>query len=150
MYSKAEKSNIKKEFWTAFGMYMKPIRNADGETINWVNYKTGVKHIYFRMDAGTKQCSIAIEIKTPTSEERKIVYDKFISLKSIFNEVCSKDWTWIENTYDEDAKVVAKIYSEKNGVNVMKKEDWPQIISFFKGRLIKLDEFWLMVKVNFE
>ena len=150
MYSKAEKSNTKKEFWTLFGMYMKPVPNAEGEIINWINYKTGVKHIYFRMDADTKLCSIAVEIKNPLKEKRKIAFDKFVSLKKIFNETCGDGWLWIENSFDEDGSPLSKIFYEKHGLNIMRKEDWSEIISFFKKRIVKLDKFWAVVKVNFE
>ncbi|MFV0605566.1 MAG: DUF4268 domain-containing protein [Niabella sp.] len=150
MYSKAEKSNIKKEFWTAFGLYMKPVRNAEGATINWVNYKTGIRHIYFRMDADTKLCAVAIEIKHPVAEEQDALYEKFISVKKIFTSICGEDWNWNNQTYDEDGRLTAKINTEATGLNIMKKEDWPQIISFFKERMITLDEFWNTIKVRFE
>ena len=150
MYSKAEKSNIKKEFWTSFGMYMKPVPNADGQPINWINYKTGIRHIYFRMDADTKYCSVAIEIKNPLTEERLKLYEKFTSLKKIFTGTCGTNWVWSRNAYDDDGAEISRIYYGQEGLNIMKKEDWPEIISFFKERIIKLDEFWLMVKINFE
>ena len=30
MFSKQEASQLRKEFWTAFGQYMKPVLSADG------------------------------------------------------------------------------------------------------------------------
>lgn len=149
MYSKAEKSNIKREFWTSFGLYMKPIRSSEGLKINWVNYKTGIKNIYFRMDADTKKCSIAVEIKD-SGYEREGVFEKFISVKNIFHSICGHDWVWVKDIFDEDGTPLSKIYCEKNELNVLKKEDWPEIISFIKSRIIKLDEFWTTVKFNFE
>ncbi len=55
MFSKQDASKLKKEFWTAFGRYMKPVLSADGEKINWINYKTGEKDIVFKMDADSKK-----------------------------------------------------------------------------------------------
>ena len=49
MYSKAEATQLRQAFWTAFGQYMAPVPSAEGETTNWINYKTGFKHLYFRM-----------------------------------------------------------------------------------------------------
>ena len=60
MYSKKEISLTRQEFWTAFGQYMAPIPSAGGEKINWINYKTGVKHIYFKMEADQKFASIGL------------------------------------------------------------------------------------------
>lgn len=150
MYSKAEKSAIKKEFWTVFGTYLKPVPNAEGLTINWINYKTGVKHIYIRMDADTGYCSIGIEIKHPTSAERNQVFRKFRALETIFTVSVGDSWAWTAGFYDEDGTPGAKIYTEKRGLNVLKKDDWPEIISFLKERLIALDGFWVMVKPHFE
>jgi hypothetical protein len=43
MYSKDQASQLKQEFWTAFGQYMGPVLSAEGLRTNWINYKTGVK-----------------------------------------------------------------------------------------------------------
>ena len=51
MYSKAEVTQLRQAFWTALGQYMAPVPSAEGDTTNWINYKTGVKHVYFRMQA---------------------------------------------------------------------------------------------------
>ena len=61
MYSKEEASKLRQQFWITFGKYLKPIPSAEGLTINWVNYKTGVKNIFFKMDAGQKEATISIK-----------------------------------------------------------------------------------------
>ena len=63
MYSKQQASLLRKNFWTRFGQYMRPVKNSEGGSINWLNYKTGIKHIYFRMDANTDHARIAIELR---------------------------------------------------------------------------------------
>ncbi len=65
MYSKDEASQLKQAFWTTFGQYISPILSTDGLKINWVNYKTGIKHLYFRMEADKQIATIAIEISHP-------------------------------------------------------------------------------------
>ena len=50
MFSRQEASQLRKEFWTAFGTYMKPVPSAEGEKVNWLNYKTGEKDVFFKMD----------------------------------------------------------------------------------------------------
>ena len=46
-----------------FGQYMRPVLNANDEEVNWLNYKTGARHIYFRMDAGKSVASISIQVQ---------------------------------------------------------------------------------------
>ena len=62
MYSKQEASQLRQAFWTAFGQYMLPVPSGEGEKVNWTNYKTGEKDLYFRMNADNKQATIAIEL----------------------------------------------------------------------------------------
>ena len=76
MYSRAETTKIKKDFWTAFGLYMKPVPNAEGRRTNWQNYKTGIKDIYFRMKAERDFASIGIEITHNDLELQQLYYEK--------------------------------------------------------------------------
>lgn len=150
MYSKAEASNIKKEFWTSFGMYMKPVKNAEGHTVNWINYKTGIRHIYFRMDAGKREASVAIELKHSAAAERTLVYEQFEQLRSYFDKVLQESWEWQPVFYDEDGSAASRIFIQLEGVNIYNRADWPAIIAFLKERIIKLDAFWNDVKPQFE
>ncbi len=149
MYSRQEASRIRQDFWTAFGRYMQPIRSSEGEEINWVNYKTGIKHIHFRMHAG-KGASIGIEITHKDEQLRQQYFARFVQLKNIFRDVMKEEWLWMENAKDENDKPISCIYVEMKGVVIMNKGHWPQLISFFKPRIIALDEFWNLVKDGFE
>lgn len=150
MYGKAEKSNIKKEFWTSFGAYMKPILNADGENINWINYKTGIKNIYFRADVNNREVKLSVELKHTSKDMRDKVFAKLLTLKNIFEEHVFGDWAWLNDTYDEDGTAMSKIFIAKRGVSIYDKNDWPQIISFLKQHFISLDLFWCIVKPHFK
>ncbi|MFC3417760.1 DUF4268 domain-containing protein [Algoriphagus hitonicola] len=150
MYSKAETSRIRKEFWIKFGQYMKPVPNAQGRRINWPNYKTGVKDIYFRMKAERGFASIGIEITQSDTELQELFFDQFLQLKRILETEVGEEWTWILHQENEFGQFVSKIEKVKKGLNVMEEKDWPDIISFLKPRIIALDEFWDLVKPGFE
>ena len=149
MYSKQQASQIRQEFWTTFGKYMQPILSSEGEKINWVNYKTGAKHIYFRMDAG-KGASIGIEIAHPDAEKQQEYFNRFVQIKTLFHNTVVEEWTWQTNVEDENGKFISRIYTEILNVNIFNKADWPALISFFKPRIIALDEFWNNVKHGFD
>ena len=150
MYSRQETAKTKQEFWTAFGQYMLPVLSSEGEKINWINYKTAEKDVYFRMQAGTKEASIGIEIKHSDPEIQQIYFEHFIQLKNIFHQFINEKWIWLLHTHDEHGKIISRIYIEKHNVSIMRKEDWPLLISFFKPRIIALDQFWSQVKYGFE
>jgi hypothetical protein len=150
MYSKQEAAQRRQEFWTAFGQYMAPVFSAEGEKINWVNYKTGEKNIVFRMQADTKKAVIAIEINHKDREIQQLFFEQFIELEKLFEEAVGPDWQWQLHTTDENGKEVSRISKEQPGVSVFRQEDWPALISFFKKEMMALDEFWSNVKYSFE
>jgi hypothetical protein len=150
MFSKQESAQLKKEFWTAFGQYMKPVPSAEGEKINWVNYKTGEKDIFFKMNADNKGATIAIEISHPDLVIQQIYFEQFQQLKSMLESSLQEEWRWSLHTRDETGKIISKIFKTLEDVSVFNKSDWPAIISFFKPRIVALDDFWSAAKYGFE
>jgi hypothetical protein len=150
MYSRQQASELRQAFWTAFGKYMQPVLSAEGEKVNWVNYKTGEKNIYFRMNAGNRSSSIAIEITHPDIELQQLYFEQFVQLKTLLHNTLNEEWNWQLHLVDENGKVSSRIYKELNNVSLFNQNDWPALISFFKPRIIALDEFWSSAKYGFE
>lgn len=150
MYSRAEASQLRQAFWTAFGRYMSYHLNSEGQKINWVNYHTGYKDVYFRMDADQKKAGISVQFTHSDSLLRQLYYEKFEELQTLFTEAMGEEWIWEPDWVNEHGKYISKIYIELPGVNIFKQEEWPQIISFLKPRIMALDTFWNEVKDLFE
>lgn len=150
MYSRQEASQLRHEFWTTFGQYMSPILSAEGEKINWINYKTGEKNISFRMHADNKKASIGIELNHKDKDIQQIYFEQFLQFKKLFVDGMQEEWEWQLHTYNDHGKSISIISKEKNGFSIFQKQDWPELISFFKPRIIALDEFWSQVKYAFE
>lgn len=129
---------------------MRPVKGAEGDTINWLNYKTGIKHIYFRMDAGQQNASIAIELKHTDITLQQHYFEQLGQLRSILEQITGETWEWQLHTTDEDGNSLSRISTSLAAVNIFKEADWPSIISFLKPRIMALDEFWMMVKEQFE
>ena len=150
MYSRTEASQIRQAFWTTFGQYMAPQLSAEGERVNWVNYKTGEKHLYFRMHADTKAASIGIEITHADMDIQQLYFEQLEQYKTLLHQQVNEVWTWQLHMPDESGRLISTVFTRQTGVNVMKRDDWPQLISFFKPRIIALDAFWSEVKYAFE
>lgn len=150
MYSKQEAVQLKQEFWTAFGKYMSPVLSADGEKINWLNYKTGEKHIYFRMDADNKKASVGIEIIHKDADLLTLYFEQFHQLKPLLKEVLGEEWNWQPQARNEIGQLISRISIAEQNVNIFNKQDWAVLISFFKPRIIALDQFWSTAKYAFE
>lgn len=150
MYSKGEASQLRQEFWTVFGKYMLPVVSAEGENIHWVNYKTGEKDIYFKMHADNKKANIAIELTHKDEDVQALYFEQFQQLHALLSDALNEEWIWLLHSINENGKAVSRIYMETGNVSIFKKDDWPELISFFKPRIIALDQFWSTARYVFE
>lgn len=146
MYNRAEASKIRQSFWTAFGRYLSPLPNSEGVKINWINYHTGFRHVYFRMEADRDKASIYIALTHPDEVDRVLFFERLEQMRLIFLEALGEEWEWEAGTQDESGRSMAKISKDLKGVSVYNQEDWPAIISFLKPRILGLDRFWNEVK----
>ena len=149
MYSAEQTAKLKTQFWTNFGQYMKPVPSASGQPVNWINYKTGIRHIHFKMDADNNKAVIAIELSHPNPSERLFCYQQFVALKKILESAATFNWQWNE-IIETGHKTISSISQQLDKVNILNQAHWPAIISFLKPRIIALDAFWDMVRDGFE
>lgn len=145
MYSAQETTAIKEEFWTKLGKYLAPVPSAAGEKINWINYKTGVKPIRFKMDALPKEAFVSIDILA--DEELRT---KLFKLFGKFKKQFPAGYEWAEYCEDEQGRALSRIFIEKENVSIFRKTDWPELIQFFKIQIVALDLFWQEHKDFFE
>lgn len=150
MFPRQEASLLRQEFWTAFGLYMVPILSAEGEHISWINYKTGEKHFQFRMDAGNRAALIAIELRHPDASLRQLYFEQMVQLRPLLETHLSESWNWEPEYTDEHGRTISRISCEQAGISVLRKTDWPQLVSFLKPRIIALDAFWSEARYFFE
>ena len=129
---------------------MRPVLSADGEEINWVNYKTGIKGINFKMNAEANEASISIVLSQADIAVQKNSYDQFLQLKSMLHENLGEIWDWKPQVQNEQGRIISIISRTITGASINRNEDWPALISFFKPRMIALDAFWNMAKYGFE
>ncbi|GAB3836268.1 DUF4268 domain-containing protein [Hymenobacter jeollabukensis] len=150
MYSKTEAAQLRQAFWTAFGQYMQPVPSSEGLPTNWVNYKTGLKHVFFRLHADTRRATVGIDITHPDAGLRELFFEQFRELRALLEETTGEAWTWAADAADEYGKPISRIYQELTPVNMFDRNDWPRLISFFKPRIVALDEFWSTAQYAFD
>lgn len=150
MYSKAEAAQRRQAFWAALGQYMAPVPNANGEPTNWINYRTGVKGVRFRMMADQRRATIGIECTQPDAGVREVFFDQLVELRPALEEHLGEPWTWEPDATDEHGHPLVRVFAELPNANHFERDDWPRLISFFKPRLIGLDAFWQGYQWAFE
>src|SRR6185436_1212998 len=141
MFKRDEASLLREEFWTTFGKYMGPVPSAEGMKINWINYRTTIKDVYFRMDANQKAATISITLEHKDEGIRELYFQQFEEFKTLLHGALEEEWEWQLHAQVTADKVIGRIYKEITGVSVFNKDQWPELISFFKPRIIALDRF---------
>src|SRR5215207_11532687 len=109
MYSRRDVARLKEQFWTSFGIYMAPVLSATGEKINWINYKTGVKDIAFRMEAGSEKATVSIELSHRDDAIRQLFFEQFLQLKPLFEASLGEVWKWDFDATDATARNISVI-----------------------------------------
>jgi hypothetical protein len=143
MYGKEESIALRKLFWTSFGKYIGHNKSASGKKGKWLNYKTGVKDIYFRMDVDKKTAKVSIDLQHSDPGIRVLFFEQFKEVKTVFESTTnSSDWIWLEEYTDNFNKQISRIYVEIENVNLYDKNTWNVIFPFFSKHLLALDEFW--------
>ena len=150
MYTREQASRARQAFWTAFGQYLAPHPGSEGLKVNWANYKTGFRGLYFQMYADNKEAFIGIVMKQTDPDLRALFYEQFEELKPVLHSCLNEQWRWEAEASGEHGQPQSRIYTTLSPVSIFRQEEWPQLISFFKPRIIALDEFWSMGKYHFE
>jgi hypothetical protein len=150
MIKREEASRLREEFWTTFGKYMSPVPSSEGLKINWINYRTGFKDVYFRMDAGPNTAAISISLEHRDEEIRDLYFQQFRELKTVLHATLEEEWEWQSRTTVGEGKTLSRIYKGITDISVFNKDQWPELISFFKPRIISLDCFWENARYSFE
>lgn len=148
MYSREESVKIKKEFWTTFGIYMKKYIPIYGEKINWVNFNTNCKPIYFQLDADNKTARFYIDIRDKNKSIRELFYLQLLEYQKVLNEKLG-DLIWLSEFTNINGIKHPRIYIEMHSKSIYNKNDWEDLFIFFEEKIVGIKEFWDMVDTIF-
>lgn len=149
MYSDKERSLVREQFWAAFGVYIAPVFSAEGQKINWVNYKTGLKDIRFVLEVENDIAYIGMAFRHPDPYIQDLQFEKLLQFKTVFEQTVGESWQW-ERKVIRDGKMISHVYMVMQGPSIMNRANWPVFISFFKPKIIAMDQFWSNYKFAFE
>jgi hypothetical protein len=141
MFSKNEKKQFNADFWNAFGLYMKKYNQRIGR-VKWVNYRSNVKDVFFRLDITPKKARFSIEIQHADDGIRELFYDQFLELKGVIGGTVGEDLIWEKESFNNFSQPASSIYCELDNVSVYKREDWQKTFQFFEKKMVGLHKFW--------
>ena len=141
MFSRDEAKAWNERFYTLYGTYMRRHQPQAEGARQWLNYRTGVKNIFFRVEAKSREALASIELQHPDEGVRQLFLAQFAEFKKAL-ESHTGPLIWEENYTLENGRTVSRIYQQQKGVSLYKEDDWHQIFPFFEKYLLGFDAFW--------
>ena len=142
MFTKEEKRNFNKEFWTCFGVFMKKHNQKYGR-VKWANYNSNVKDVYFRLSMDTSKAEFAIEVQHKDDGIRELFYQQFLELKKLIDTNIGDGLNWEELSFNSYGSPISKISVVLENKSIYNKDDWTSVFHFFEKRMAGLHDFWL-------
>lgn len=142
MFTKEEEKQIRLDFWGELNAQLERTRGVNGNKVNWTNFNTRIKHLYFRMEADQFGVRLCIDLQFPDEGIRSLFYEQFTEFENKLNHHFGDALVWIPQFDHSNGKEIARIAAEKDGLNLFKREDWPVMHSFLLENFKKLERFW--------
>lgn len=142
MFTKEEAKQLNIDFWGGLNERLEKVRGEHGNKVNWMNFNTNVRHLYFRMEADTEGARLCIDLQFPDDGVREVFYEQFTEFKSILDKSLDGDVEWLEQFEHSNGKQISRIVVKKEGVNFLNKAHWEEMHSFLQTNFVKLEGFW--------
>jgi hypothetical protein len=138
MYSKEEFKQLKKDFWTKFGLYSQLKRIRLGLDKKWMLYKTGLKGLELKFILNESFIMTAIDIDTSSS-----FYEEYFKrIELLKHEIKSSQKLDLqEGFFNDNHKESYRYYFKKEGLNFKNTDHWPEIFEFYFKNMKNLELF---------
>lgn len=142
MLKKEELRQLRLDFWDDFEVATRKKRTANNRKINWAQYKSGIKDIYFRLDFDTKEAFLAIDLQMRDAGIRDLVWDQFMETENLMKTHVGAELEFHPNFALSDDLEIHRMKWTLNEVNIANKKDYPKVVDFLSEKIQGLDRFW--------
>jgi hypothetical protein len=143
MYSKAEKKQMKLDFWTSLENKLTEKGKAKGRNIVWMSYPTKVKDLYFRTEISNGSAKLCIDMQFLDDGVREVFFEQFQEFELKLNQAFKSSAIYVKDYEHSNGKIISRIYTEIQNVHLLNKNDWDKMQDFLIYNFLKLDDFWL-------
>lgn len=148
MFTRDEAKAWNERFYTLFGTYMRRHQPQAEGARQWLNYRTGVKNIFFRVEAGSGWAQVAIDVQQPDAGMRYLFFEQFQEFRKVL-ESHTGPMHWEKDHSLPNGRIISRIYQKQEEVSLYKEDDWHRIFPFFEKYLLALDAFWADFREGF-
>jgi len=134
MFSKEAASQLRKDFWIAFGKSFPR---------KWLLYNTQIKGFSFKFVAEQKKAMVALDIEHLDEIYNELLFEQIQSLKNILTQEYISDLIF-DNHYELDSgKIIKRIFVLfPNKFSIYNKDSWQECFEFFVEKMEQLELFF--------
>lgn len=149
MRKRDEVRELHEEFYHGFGQRMKRHEGADGTRVRWATYRSGLRDVYFRLEANGKVARVCIDIQHKDEGIRALFFEQFQEFRMLLEDALGPGVEWEERHFLRSGAEVARIGVTLGGLNLYDRMHWSKLWDFFEEKMLALDEFWVDVREVF-
>jgi hypothetical protein len=142
MLSKQAKKDRNTQFWNSFQKEMRNVKSSDGKGIHWINYPTGVKDVYVRLETDGKATRFCFDIQPKDDGIRSILWEQMTELRKVMEDQTGPATSWNELDRVFAGRNVSRIFWENSDLNFYNDDDLRLIKQFLKEKLRAFDLFY--------
>lgn len=139
MYKKDELKELKREFWESFAAYCEVQPNLRNRKKIWILYNTKVKGVELKFDANRQGAFVILEVNSRSEESRHEMYEKIGWYKDNLEKDFPDGLIWAEEFKRDSGEIVSRIYTQKLGLDLHRREHWGEFFSFMASEMYLLE-----------
>jgi hypothetical protein len=139
MYSKEELKQLKKDFWEGFGSFCENLPRFKYKKRRWILYNTKIKGIEMKFDATREGAFVILEFNHPNETRRLEMLTLLETYKNVFNTYFP-DAVWEILHVKPCGTPVSRVYKQKTGISLLRREDWPEFYPFLSREMNQLEK----------
>jgi hypothetical protein len=141
MFTKDEEKEIKLQFWHGLTQELNHVKGLHANKVNWTNFNTSIRHMYFRMEADENGARLCIDLQFPDQGIRELFYEQFTEFSNILNKRFEDRLIWLPTFQHWNGKTISRIYVGMEG-NFYDRSQWPEMFTFLTQNFTILEAFW--------
>ena len=147
MYSKEELRQLNILFWEKFGQFCLVHPNLRHKPRKWMLHRTKVKDLAFRFDVNRQNAKVILELGSRSENLRLKAFEILERYKIVMEEGFENGLIWdFYHERDDSKKPVCRIYTQLDGVDLHRQNQWPEIFNFFITNMSRLEDNFLLVR----
>jgi hypothetical protein len=134
MFSKEEASQLRKDFWIAFGKSFPR---------KWIKYNTQIKGFSFKFVAERKHAMVALDIEHSDQIHNELLFEQLHSLKSILTQEYLSEVIFDKQYELDSGKIIHRVYvNYPKKFSIYNKNSWQECFAFFVKSMEQFELFF--------